>query len=308
MRTGVARRQATEGRRQDDDNTAVVSQSSSSRELHGTTREGNTARTGNSGGVDTDPKRQLHQQQQRYITSEDSLTSNSPPTSGGGGWLSGRIRWTWERQAERQTHTTAGVPIGKKSRNPSAAEGFHTEVISPSVAGVAAAKSAERPLGQRVLPGTTRFRAESRSSSDATGPSSFLDPNWEAHADLIRAAFAQHLEQLCRCEPKLCCLGKRLCGIPNDSWCTSLTRMVWWFLLSCALSAHRRLLRLLCRRAAVAAGRERSRQLLLQELSPTASEDGESLSAFGVEWVRGWSETHNFQVTCPFCTAAAHGS
>ncbi|CDI85071.1 MORN repeat-containing protein, putative [Eimeria praecox] len=247
VRMGGAKHQATEERKRDDDSSTLLGQSStSSRELRVTMREGGTALTGNPCGVATDPKRQLKQQQQHHSTPEDVLASSYPSTSGGGGWLSERIRRAWERQAERHMHTTAAASIGKKSRNPSAAEGFHEEAAPPSFAGGAGVVFVEWPSGQRALPGTARFQTDSRSSSDATRPSSVLDPNWEAHADLIRAAFAQHLEQLCR-------------------------------------------------KAAIAAGRERSRYLLLQQLSPTASDDGEDLSAFGVEWVRGWSETHNFQ-------------
>ncbi|XP_026191760.1 uncharacterized protein LOC34617448 [Cyclospora cayetanensis] len=53
-------------------------------------------------------------------------------------------------------------------------------------------------FSQAVSPPSGGGGRSSRSTSDATAPPSLFDPNWEAHADLIRAAFSQHLEQLCR--------------------------------------------------------------------------------------------------------------
>ncbi|OEH80166.1 MORN repeat-containing protein [Cyclospora cayetanensis] len=85
-----------------------------------------------SGGGGSSSRTDFLQQQKQG----DALPADG--TSGGSGWLSSRIRWTWERSGS------------------------------------------------------------SRSTSDATAPPSLFDPNWEAHADLIRAAFSQHLEQLCR--------------------------------------------------------------------------------------------------------------
>ncbi|CDJ34925.1 MORN repeat-containing protein, putative [Eimeria mitis] len=220
---GAARHRAPEERKRDDANSTLVGQSStSSRELRQTMRERGTAAATNSGSVDTDSKRQLQQQQLHHSASEDSLASSSPPTGGGGGWLSGRIRWGWERQGERQTHTSAAAHTGKKSRYPSAAERFHGEALSPPVTDGAAVVSVERPAEQRAVPGTGRFQPDSRSSSDATGPSTVLDPNWEAHADLIRAAFAQHLEQLCRYAPTSCWFSKILRTIPESTCCVWL--------------------------------------------------------------------------------------
>ncbi|CDJ58175.1 MORN repeat-containing protein, putative [Eimeria maxima] len=141
--------------------------------------------------------------------------------------------------AERQTLTGAASSVGRNSRYPCAPGAFHVEVVAPSVISIPAVVSVEWPSGQGGLPGIARFQEESRTSSDAMRPPSVVDLNWEAQADLIRAEFAQHLEQLCR-------------------------------------------------RAAVAAGRERSRQLLLHHLSSTTADDGENLRAFGVEYDGSW--------------------
>lgn len=50
------------------------------------------------------------------------------------------------------------------------------------------------------------------------------------------------------------------------------------------------------RRAAIAAGPSHSRQQLLQQLGASPSESGQSIDAFGIEWIKAWTGTHNFQV------------
>ncbi|CDJ52091.1 MORN repeat-containing protein, putative [Eimeria brunetti] len=240
---GGARHRTQEDRKRNDDNSTLVCQSSAaSQGRRLPMREGDTALASSSW---TPTQRSICVGSVFANCTSDGALASAYPSPRGGGWLSGRIRWGWERQAEQYMHTSAAAPTGMKSRKRSSA-GMHGEAVSLSFTVGAAVLSVEWISGRWALPGTTRPQAESRSSSDATGPSAVLGPNWETQADLIRAAFAQHLEQLCR-------------------------------------------------KAAIAAGRERSRQLLLQQLSSAASEDGDNLSAFGVDWVRGWSETHNFQ-------------
>ncbi|CDJ41691.1 MORN repeat-containing protein, putative [Eimeria tenella] len=196
---------------------------------------------GSSSGLDAD----LEEPRQHHNTSFNGIPCTYPVCGGGGGWLSGRLRWGWERQADRQTPSSAAASGGKKSRKTVASEECHKEAESPATSSKAGDLPSDRPVVQRLCSDISRFQAESRSSSDAMGFPSVFDPNWEAHADLIRAAFTQHLEQLCR-------------------------------------------------RAAIAAGPERSRQQLLRQISFPSAENGD-LSEFGVEWVKAWADTHNFQ-------------
>lgn len=147
-----------------------------------------------SSGLDAD----LEEPRQHHNTSFNSIPCTYPVCGGGGGWLSGRLRWGWERQADRQTPTSAAASGGKKSRRTVASEECHKEAESPAISSKAGDLPADRPVVQRLCSGISGLQVESRSSSDAMGFPSVFDPNWEAHADLIRAAFTQHLEQLCR--------------------------------------------------------------------------------------------------------------
>lgn len=166
-----------------------------------------SANSTNGKAGETGIKWREQQQQQVGSAAGTDASGSSFSSSGGGGWLGGRIRWAWERQGERQNAAASGQ-ASKKSGSPSAAGGpLWDSSSAANVEGGAGQNTAESEITRRVpgggpqgaSPGGVRLQpGSSRSSSDATGPPSVLDPNWEAHADLIRAAFAQHLEQLCR--------------------------------------------------------------------------------------------------------------
>lgn len=190
-----------EAKRRDDERSDAGGQDATpSRDGRSGAQERSRGARGKGSGVEADLReRQQQQQQQPHHPAGTDVGPSTSTTSGGGGWLGGRIRWAWERQGERQSHALAGSASGKKARSPSVVDRVSGETALPGTPNETSQSAAEHSVVRRASSGTVRFPfGSSRSSSDATGPPSVLDPNWEAHADLIRAAFAQHLEQLCR--------------------------------------------------------------------------------------------------------------
>ncbi|KAL8447529.1 hypothetical protein Emed_004317 [Eimeria media] len=255
---GSGSQRATEGRRAHsiDCPETLDAASFAQRGRRGSFQEGEAAAGLQRAGSSWEQQKQQQQQQQ------GSEGSGSTP-SGGGSWLGGKLRWSWERQAAAASPASSS---SKKQQQQLTAEGRqHTGELSsvgpsPSV-GARSMGCIDSSAAAAANGGTS-----SRNSSDTSIPVSLVDPNWEVHADLLRAAFAQHLEELCR-------------------------------------------------RAAIAAGPARSRQQLLQQLSrlPAAAEGAEGLDAFGAEWVKAWTTTHNFQawlsehrLPCGEAAAAKH--
>ncbi|KAL8274729.1 hypothetical protein Esti_001334 [Eimeria stiedai] len=189
---GSGSQQSMEGRRAHSIDCPETLESFAKRGRRGSFQEGEAVGGFRRAGSSWEQQQQRQQQQQPQGT-EGAVST----PSGGGFWLGGKLRWSWERQAAAASPASGS----KKQQQQLAAEGRQQtgELLSlgpsPSVGarglGCTDSSAAAAANGHSV-------GASSRNSSDASAPVSLVDPNWEVHADLLRASFAQHLEELCR--------------------------------------------------------------------------------------------------------------
>ncbi|KAL8440498.1 hypothetical protein Efla_002375 [Eimeria flavescens] len=210
----------------------------------------------------------LHLQQQQQQQQQRGEAAGSSTPGSGGFWLSGKLRWGWDRpfaggspaagsSSSRSAGAAGSSSTSSSSKKPAAFSAAASPQCHLSSSSSSSSSSCQSPglfflrgphgSGQ-LSPAAAAAAAKGRGSGELGDGLLSIDPNWEARADLLRAAFSRQLVRLCRS-------------------------------------------------VAAAAGPLRSRQELLQQLAASRSAVSfeEGLGAFGVEWVEAWAATHNFQ-------------